>query len=241
MGRNVDASPEHHTVLPWPNGVDLPGAIVKGGRFLETLGRVAMVVLDKTGTLTFGRSEVWAVVALAGTTEAELLDIAASAELRPEHPLGKAIVERVQSEGRPIVEPTSFAHTPGRGIAAEVAKCRAVVGSRALLAGADITAPEHLSFQQQAASEILVARDSVLLGAILVADIVRPEARQATEAIHRMGIRTLLLTGDNQLVADAVAKELGMDAVEADLLPDAKHARVKELVASGRWRWWAMA
>jgi Cd2+/Zn2+-exporting ATPase/Cu+-exporting ATPase len=210
------------------------GAIVKGGLFLETLGRVDTVVLDKTGTLTFGQPEVRAVIPAPGVTEAELLDAAAAAELRSEHPLGLAIVGRARAEGRGLDEPERFRYTPGRGVRAVVGGADVLAGNRALLGEAGIQIPDRLVPEAHGASEVLVARDGMLLGAILVADAVRPEARRAVQAVHGLGIRTLLLTGDNRTVAEAVGKQLGIDQVEADLLPDAKHARIRDLVAAGR-------
>ena len=210
------------------------GAIIKGGLFLETLGKVDTVVVDKTGTLTFGRPEVQRVTTLEGATEAEVLATAAAAELRSEHPLGKAIVDRARADDCELAEPDEFSYEPGRGVNARVAGARVQVGNHALMHTANITVPEHLNVGDTSASEVLVARDGRLLGAICVADTVRPEARQAVETIQRMGMRTLLLTGDNQNVAASVARQLGIREVEAGLLPDAKHARVQELVASGR-------
>jgi heavy metal translocating P-type ATPase len=215
------------------------GAIVKGGVHLETLGRVDTVVLDKTGTLTFGRPEVQRVLPVAGVTSEELLDTAASAELRSEHPLGQAIVAHARARGRAAIEPDRFAYTPGRGILAEVAGTTVLVGNRAWLADrAIVMSPERLPGSDgdgaTAASEILVARNGRLLGAIAVADTVRPEAQRAIAALGPMGIRTILLTGDTRAVADAVASELGIVEVAAGLLPEAKLQHVNRLVAAGR-------
>jgi P-type E1-E2 ATPase len=113
------------------------GPIVKGGVHLETLGHVDTVVLDKTGTLTFGRPEVQQVVPVADTTGGALLDAAATAELRSEHPLGKAIVAYARSQGRNVIEPTSFAYTPGRGITTKVADATILVGNQAWMAEID--------------------------------------------------------------------------------------------------------
>jgi Cd2+/Zn2+-exporting ATPase/Cu+-exporting ATPase len=143
-------------------------------------------------------------------------------------------VGHVRADGGELAKPADFSSQPGRGVTATVAGTRTLVGNGALLQGAGITVPEHLNPGSASASEVLVARDSRLLGAIFVADGVRPEARQAIEALQRMGMRTLLLTGDNLNVAANVAQQLGIREVEAELLPDAKHARVRQRVASGR-------
>jgi Cd2+/Zn2+-exporting ATPase/Cu+-exporting ATPase len=211
------------------------GAIVKGGVHLETLGQVDTVVLDKTGTLTFGRPEVQGIVPVAGVTADELLDAAATAELRSEHPLGKAIVAHARKQGRDTVEPLSFAYTPGRGITAKTADATILVGSQAWMADNGISVPAATSGQiGVAGSEVFVARDERLLGFIAVADTVRPEAKRAVEALQRMGIRTVLLTGDARRVADAVGAALGIEEVEAQLLPEDKLARVRALVADKR-------
>jgi len=210
------------------------GAIIKGGLFLETLGRVDTVVLDKTGTLTFGRPEVQEIFAATGVSEVEVLDAAASAESRSEHPLGKAIVDRARADARTVREPQRFDYTPGRGITALVGGATVLVGNRSLMASHGAAVPNDLISASRATSEVLVARDGRLLGAIRIADTLRPEARRAIEAIQRMGIRTVLLTGDARPIAEAVAGELGIEEIEADLLPEAKLARIKALVGNGR-------
>jgi Cu+-exporting ATPase len=210
------------------------GAIIKGGLYLETLGRVDTVVLDKTGTLTFGRTEVQAVVPATGVAEIEVLDAAASAEMRSEHPLGKAIIELASAKNRLLREPERFDYVPGRGITAVVDGVTILVGNRGLLHDHAIEVPRDLAERADTSSEVFVARDGRLLGAILIADTVRPEARRAIEALNRMGIRSVLLTGDTRTVAEMVARELGITEVEADLLPEMKLARIKSLVAGGR-------
>ncbi|HUL42207.1 MAG TPA: cation-translocating P-type ATPase [Burkholderiales bacterium] len=209
------------------------GAIVKGGLYLELLGRVDTVVLDKTGTLTFGCPAVQAIIPCPGVARGAIIGIAAAAELRSEHPIGKTIVAFAQTLGEIIVEPERFEYFPGQGIVASVSGEVALVGNRALLQSHGIAAPRDLLATHEGASEVLVAREGKLLGAIAVADTVRPEARQAMQEIDRMGIRTMLFTGDNQTVADAVAQSLGIKEVAFELLPEDKRARVKSLVAAG--------
>jgi Cd2+/Zn2+-exporting ATPase/Cu+-exporting ATPase len=210
------------------------GAIIKGGLFLEQLGAVDTVVLDKTGTLTYGRPEVRSLVP-AGTNDAyELLDIAASAELRSEHPLGKTLVAYARTLGRTLVEPERFDYTPGRGIDAEMGGARVLVGNRALLAEQGIGVPDSLLTQHAGSAAVFVVRNAELLGAIVIADRVRPEAAQAIEMIHALGIRTVLLTGDAQPVAQAVARQLGVHEVAAELLPEDKRDRIRDLVSEGR-------
>jgi Cu+-exporting ATPase len=209
------------------------GAIIKGGLYLETLGKVETVVLDKTGTLTFGLVRAQSVVPAPGTTEAEVLEAAASAEVRSEHPLGKAIVELALARNISPLEPERFDYAPGQGIAAVVAGETSLVGNRRFLEHHSIEFRSNLA-GADGSSEILVARGGRFLGAIVVADTVRPEARQAIATLTRMKIRTVLLTGDTQAAAGTVARELGMDEVGAELLPEMKLARIKSLVAEGR-------
>jgi len=210
------------------------GAIIKGGLYLETLGRVDTVVLDKTGTLTFGRTEVQAVVPVAGVSAVEVLDAAASAEMRSEHPLGKAIVNLALAKNRSLREPERFDYVPGRGITAVAGGVTILVGNRRLLSDHAIEIPRNLAASADTSSEVFVARNGRLLGAIAIADTARPEARRAIEAFDRMGIRSVLLTGDTKPVAEMVALDLGISEVEAELLPEMKLARIKSLVAGGR-------
>jgi Cd2+/Zn2+-exporting ATPase/Cu+-exporting ATPase len=209
------------------------GAIVKGGLFLEQLGKVDTVVLDKTGTLTLGQPEVRAVTPFGDATVDAVLRSAASAELRSEHPLGKTIVAYASGQGVAAQEPEQFGYTPGRGIEATVAGTRFLVGNLALVRDAGLATPAGLD-QHPEATEVYVAKGDALLGVIVIADIVRDEARAAIVAIQRMGIRTVLLTGDARPVAEVVARQLGIAEIGADLMPDDKRERIKRLVAEGR-------
>ena len=209
------------------------GAIIKGGLYLETLGRVDTVVLDKTGTLTFGRVVVRAVIPAAGVSEVEVLEAAAAAEMRSEHPLGRAIVEVARAQHRVLREPERFDYVPGRGVAAVVNGVTILVGNRGLLADHAIEVPRAAATGDDSSSEVFVVRGGRFLGAIAIADTVRPEAHSAIAALTRMGIRSLLLTGDTRQVAAGVARGLGLGEVEADLLPEMKLARIERLVASG--------
>lgn len=209
------------------------GAIVKGGIHMEMLSRINTVVIDKTGTLTFGEPSVRSLVAASGSSKEELLAAAAAAELRSEHPLGKAILAFARAADGAIFEPESFSYTPGRGIDAMVGGQRVLAGNEAWMADNGIGLGGLVS-DYGAASNVYVAKGGRLLGLIAVADVVRPEAREAIAAMHALGIRTVLLTGDNARVAEAVATEIGISEVEANMLPEAKLARVRQLVAEGR-------
>jgi heavy metal translocating P-type ATPase len=210
------------------------GAIVKGGLYLEQLGRIDTVVLDKTGTLTFGRPEIRAVHPVGSLEPMALLEAAASAELRSEHPLGKTIVEHARASSRALTEPEYFGYRPGRGIDAIVAGEKVLVGNRALMQDHGIWVPEAAASAHRGGSEVYVARSGALLGAIEIADRIRPEARSAVAAIQAMGMRTVLLTGDARAVAESVASRLGITEVIADLLPEEKRAYIERLTTEGR-------
>ncbi|MFZ2064265.1 MAG: cation-translocating P-type ATPase [Candidatus Binatus sp.] len=210
------------------------GAIIKGGLYLETLGRVNTVVLDKTGTLTFGRMEVQSITPFAGVSEVDVVEAAASAEMRSEHPLGKAIVAYASSRDYSLKEPDRFDYAPGKGIASVSDGTTVIVGNRALMTAHRIDVPDNFAATANPSSRLMVARDGRFLGSIAIGDIVRPESRRAIESFGSMGIRSILLTGDTGEVAKSVADELGINQVEAELLPEAKFARIKQLVASGR-------
>jgi heavy metal translocating P-type ATPase len=209
------------------------GAIIKGGLYLETLGRVNTVVLDKTGTLTFGRPEVQSVIPVAGVVESGLLEVAASAEVRSEHPLGKAIITHAARCQCSIREPERFDYTPGLGITAIVDGATILVGNRSLLREKGVETPTPPALGLDSASEVVVARNGQVLGTIMIADTVRPEARAAIASLRERGIQTILLTGDAGPIAAGVARDLDIGEVEAELLPENKLTRVKSLVSNG--------
>ncbi len=205
------------------------GAIVKGGIHIEVLGRVDTIVLDKTGTLTLGDPQIVGVHPADGATAAELLEAAAIAELPSEHPLGKAVLSRAKADGIRPRDPDRFSYTPGKGIVCSCGGETIVVGNRSLLEREGIELP-----QVNAASTVLVARGARFLGALEVADVVRPEAAGAIAEIRRMGMRTILLTGDASSIAQEVGARLGVDEVVAELLPEEKVLKVRELQSAGK-------
>lgn len=208
------------------------GAIIKGGVHLETLGRVNTVVLDKTGTLTYGAPAVQTIDPAGSVDPAYLLRLAASAELRSEHPLARAVAGEALKRGIVVPEPTSFHYTLGRGITAMIDSKTVLIGNRKLLAEAGVVMPKLPV--NTAGSDILVAAEGQFLGQIVVADTIRPEARDAMARLKALGIRTVLLSGDTRLVAEAVARDLGIAEVGAEMMPEGKLERVRGLVAAGR-------
>ena len=209
------------------------GLIVKGGLYLETLWAVDTIVLDKTGTLTFGNPEVTGLSPMEGTTAKDLLAAAAIAERPSEHPLGKAILKKAAGMSLSVVEPEGFQYTPGKGIVCTSGGQEILVGNRAFFAERGI--PDGVpKIGSGETSEILVARSGRCLGAIHVADVLRPEAVEAVRRLREMGLRTVLLTGDRKAVAEAVGKALGVDEIGAELLPEEKLSRVRTMMADGR-------
>ena len=209
------------------------GAIVKGGLYMELLGKVDTVVLDKTGTLTLGNPEVVSLDAAEGIDPELLLHVAASAERYSEHPLGRAILKAARQSGVEAVDPDGFSYTPGKGIACRVHGHETVVGTRTFLrehgferlrpcAGAD------------SSTEISVAYGGALLGSLRIADVLRPEAVEAVQALRAMSIRTVLLTGDAASIGRAVGQRLQVDEAEAELLPEQKLDRIRGLRAAGQ-------
>jgi heavy metal translocating P-type ATPase len=208
------------------------GSIIKGGIYLEALGRLNTVFLDKTGTLTYGMPLVTEVSPAPGISEQSMLQAAASAESGSEHPLGRAIVRAAEQRGIPVTHPDHFEYRIGRGILASLHGQQIVVGNRALLAelGADLLPPTA----EVHGTEVLVAQGGRYQGSILVADKLRDSSAPAVRALTDMGIEVALLTGDTESVANAVAERLGILQVNAELLPEQKTAFVAEQVKKGR-------
>jgi Cd2+/Zn2+-exporting ATPase/Cu+-exporting ATPase len=209
-------------------------SIIKGGRYVEALWAADTVVLDKTGTLTFGAPAVRRVVPANGASAASILETAAIAEARSEHPLGRAIVAHARSSGVSARESETFVSVPGRGVVAGLDGFEILAGSRSVLDERGIRLDTLAAVEDVAASEVVVARDGVALGSILIADALRDEAVAAVAALRQMGIRTVLLTGDRPESAASIAGQLGVDEFVGGMLPDQKADHVRSLVAAGR-------
>jgi Cd2+/Zn2+-exporting ATPase/Cu+-exporting ATPase len=209
------------------------GAIIKGGLYLELLSSVDTVVFDKTGTLTFGNPEVTSILPADGCTEREVLQTASIAEQRSEHPLGKAIVNRAAESQLDVSAPEEFKYVPGKGIECRLDHQRILVGNRAFLSDNKIVL-NGARHSVDPSSEISVVRDGMYLGAIQIADTLRSEAKESVAALHALGLRTVLLTGDAKAVAESIAKEVGIDIIHAEVLPDQKSEVIRQLVSSGR-------
>ena len=207
------------------------GTIIKGGLYLEILGRVDTVVLDKTGTLTLGNPVVSAVQTYPGVTEQSVVEAAAIVERHSEHPLAKAVLKKAVDLSLPVAEPDWFEYTPGKGVVGVASGSEIVVGSREFLEERGLSSG---SFSANGSSLIFVARGGRLLGALQVEDVLRPESVEAVQELHRLGMRTILLTGDSASIASTIGTQLGIDQVEAGLLPDEKVERINRLLAEGK-------
>ena len=200
---------------------------------MEALGAVDTVLLDKTGTVTFGNPEVTALRPAPGVTSDDLLGTAAIAERPSEHPLAKAVLRKAREMALPVREPDQFDSLPGKGV-------RGVVGAEEILVGSQAFLEEHglrmgpNGDGARRGAEVFVARGKRFLGAITVEDTLRPEATQAVGALRRMGLRAILLTGDAVEIAQTIATALGVDEYAAELLPEQKLARIRTLLSQGK-------
>lgn len=208
------------------------GVLIKGGVHLENLAKVKVLAFDKTGTLTRGKPVVTDVITHTGQPDA-LLRMAASIERLSEHPLAKAIVERATSEGIAMTDIRDFQSLTGTGAKAVVGGKTVYIGSPALFGqlGVSLAAinAEIERLQEQGKTVVLVGTQTQVDGLFAIRDEPRPEARQAIGELHEMGLKVAMLTGDNARTARAIAAELGIDDVRADLKPDDKVAAVKAL------------
>ncbi|MGB7025517.1 MAG: heavy metal translocating P-type ATPase, partial [Candidatus Acidiferrales bacterium] len=208
------------------------GVIIKGGLYLEKLAEVDTILLDKTGTLTYGTPEVVEIRPANGVSTKSLLEAAAIAESQSEHPVAKAIVGKASQMGIRFRRPDKFDYTPGRGIVAELDGEEIMVGSWMHLQDEGIKHAGEMN--ETSDGGVLVTRGGHLLGSIEVADRLRPEAKNAVHQLKLMGLKTILLTGDSRRVAEAVGKGLGVDEISSELLPEQKLQRVQELLAQGK-------
>jgi len=204
------------------------GVIIKGGRYLEGLSNVDVVVLDKTGTLTLGTPAVVEVRAAPGVSPQEVVRIAASAERFSEHPLAKAIAKKATEWSLSVGEPEDFQYFPGKGIVCRVGGVRTMVGTGSLMAAEGVSIPPFKAAEQKA-SEVIVVSAGMFLGSIHILDVPRKEAAEAMRELKVLKCRTVLLTGDRKEIGEAIAKELGVDEVRTELLPEEKVEWVRDL------------
>ncbi|MBI4319974.1 MAG: copper-translocating P-type ATPase [Chloroflexi bacterium] len=214
------------------------GVLIRSGEALETAHKIRAIILDKTGTLTIGQPKVTDVVAAPGATEEEILRLAASAERGSEHPLGQAIVDHAKEEGITLQESLEFNAIPGHGIEARVDGRQILLGNLKLMRERSIDlgeldrAAQDLSGQGK--TPMFVATDSRVDGVIAVADTLKPSSTEAVKALHKLGLEVYMLTGDNWRTAEAIAKQVGIDKVLAEVLPEQKADKVKEFQTQGK-------
>ncbi|MFB9074346.1 copper-translocating P-type ATPase [Citricoccus parietis] len=217
------------------------GLLIKDRMALERMRTIDVVLFDKTGTLTEGAHAVTGVAAAPGISEAELLAYAAAAEADSEHPVARAIVTAATHHAEAIrlgLRGTGFQAATGRGVKATVAGAEVLVGGPNMLRELALDTPEALtvdirSWTDRGAGVLHVVKDRTVIGAIAVEDQVRPESRAAVAALHARGVKVAMITGDARQVAEAVARDLGIDEVFAEVLPQDKDTKVTELQSRG--------
>ncbi len=214
------------------------GVLFKSGEALETLHDVKYVVFDKTGTVTEGRPEVSDVILADGVGREDFISVVAGIESKSEHPLGEAVAAYAAEQGIGFAEADGFVTLPGKGVVAEVDGARYAVGNAALMRdeGADgnAYAAALARVSEEGKTPLIVSRDGRYIGMIATLDKLKPHALQAVEELGRLGIRTVMLTGDNERTAKAVAAQAGIDEVFAGVLPGDKEAKIAELKKSGK-------
>jgi Cu+-exporting ATPase len=214
------------------------GVLIRDAEALERMEKIDTIIVDKTGTLTEGKPSVIAIATVGGRDENELLALAASVEKSSEHPLAAAIVAAAKTRGIETSKVMGFNSPSGKGAIGMVDKKRVVIGNAKFLAelkiSTDVLAGKADAMRRDGATAVFVAINGKLAGAIGIADAVKSSTPQALAALRKAGVRIVMLTGDNQITADAVARRLGITEVEADVLPEKKADVVAKLKAQGR-------
>ena len=213
------------------------GILVKNRMALERMRTIDTVMFDKTGTLTTGHHTVTD-IHLVGIDRAALLSLARAVEADSEHPLARAIVDLADHEDAPAATATDFANLAGRGVEATVGGAHVAIGGPALLTEKQLTEPPDVAavtttWRARGAAVLHVISDGSIVGAIALEDAIRPESRTAIDELRRLGIRTVMITGDAQQVADSVGAQLGVDEAFAQVLPEDKDQAVGDLQARG--------
>jgi Cu+-exporting ATPase len=215
------------------------GILFKDGEHLEMARKVRTAVFDKTGTLTKGQPEVTDVINLSDASEQELLRIAAIAESGSEHPLGQAVIRKAKAQGLVVASPESFEAVAGHGLRASYAGHTIMIGNRKMMADNGIAVAEQVNstmsrLETEGKTATLVSIDGKLSGIIAMADTVKEHAREAIDALKQMGIEVIMLTGDNEMTANAIAGKLGIDRVIAQVLPQQKEQVIAKLKSEGK-------
>ena len=214
------------------------GILFKTAASLEAAGRTQIVALDKTGTITSGEPKVTDILPAEGVTEGELLTLAAALERKSEHPLAKAVLAHTEAQKLDAPEVTDFAALPGNGLAAKLDGVDIFAGNASFI-GTKVTVPAALqekaaALSAQGKTPLFFGGADRLLGIIAVADTIKEDSPRAIKELQNMGIRVVMLTGDNQRTADAIGRQAGVDEVIAGVLPDGKEAVIRQLQAYGK-------
>ena len=213
------------------------GILIKNGEALEVAEKTTTVIFDKTGTLTKGKPEVTDILPL-GISEQTLLGFTASVEKNSQHPLAQAVVRKAVSSGIALEPADHFDTFGGKGVAAEVLKETILVGNRLLMQEKGLAIPGEVeariaAFEQDGKTAILIAAGNQMAGVIAIADTLKETSREAVRQLRSMGIQVVMITGDNQRTADAIARQIGIERVVAEVLPQDKAAEVKALQEKG--------
>ena len=214
------------------------GVLIRSAEALETAHKIKAIILDKTGTLTRGRPAVTDVVTAPGFDEAQLLSLAASAEQGSEHPLGESIVTAAREKNLTLSKATEFNAIPGHGIEAAINGHKILLGNLKLIQerGFHLNGLESKAVQlsEEGKTPMFVGIDDKIAGIIAVADTLKPSSRETVSQLHRLGLEVIMLTGDNKRTAEAIAKQVGIDRVLAEVLPEHKTREVKRLQEGGK-------
>ena len=211
------------------------GVLIRSGEALERAHQISTVLLDKTGTLTRGEPAVTDIIAVPSSSQEEVLRLAASAERGSEHPLAEAIVRAASEKELEVFTASDFKAIPGHGVEALVEGKKVLLGNLRLMRergfSLDGLAEKANELFGEGKTAMFLSLDSQVVGIIAMADTLKPDAKEAVQALHRMGIETIMLTGDNRRTAEAIAREAGIDSVLAEVLPEDKAQQVKKLQA----------
>jgi len=214
------------------------GILFKGGEHLETTHRIDTIILDKTGTVTNGKPSLTDVILAEGMDEEQFLTMVGTAEKNSEHPLAEAIVEGIKEKGMELGASEAFEAIPGYGIQASVNGKQLFIGTRRLMAKHNINVQNELlkmeSLEKQGKTAMLVAIDGRFAGIVAVADTIKQTSKEAISRLHGMGLEVIMITGDNTQTAQAIADQVGIKKVIAEVLPEGKAEEVKKLQSSGK-------